>query len=182
MAHPLLTGVFTLAKQEQQKKRAIPAGLQIEQDLNFQAREWRVQRYAWIGIAIVLIAAGLGLFGNGLLSGASVENDGLKLEYDRFGRFQQTTSLRFTISHDSPGAARLFISREYLDGFKIEDVKPPPEKVESNSQGIIYSFSREEGDNIGVTFHLHPEQIGLVSGRIGRANDQPLSFRQFIYP
>lgn len=49
-------------------EHARKGGLEVSQDLNFQRREWVVQRVGWVVMAVLLVAALLGLFGPGPLS------------------------------------------------------------------------------------------------------------------
>jgi hypothetical protein len=65
--------------------------MEVNADIEFQRRVWRVQRIGWLIIAAVIVAALLGVFGGGPLSRAAVQGDGLRLEYERFARLQQST-------------------------------------------------------------------------------------------
>ena len=67
-------------------------GLQIDENLQFQQREWRTSRAAWIVLLLTMAAMALGLFGNGPLSEARAgePGDALWVEYSRFGRFGAT--------------------------------------------------------------------------------------------
>jgi hypothetical protein len=64
--------------------------MEIETDLEFQRRVWRVPRVGWLIIGAAVVAALLGLFGTGPLSRASTDGGGLTVEYDRFARREQT--------------------------------------------------------------------------------------------
>src|SRR5919106_6001727 len=69
--------------------------LQIDQDLAYQQREWLVERVGWIVMLLLIVAAAAGIFGNGVLSRASV-SDGkqLRIEYERFAHYLTPTSLK----------------------------------------------------------------------------------------
>jgi hypothetical protein len=64
--------------------------LEIEEYIGFQRRDWAVRHIAWAILALVVLAALLGLFGNGILSKANLGDDEmpLQLEYERFGRYK----------------------------------------------------------------------------------------------
>ena len=47
--------------------------LEISPDLNFQRRSWAMQRFAWVVLALFILAALLGLFGPGPLSQTRAE-------------------------------------------------------------------------------------------------------------
>jgi hypothetical protein len=83
---------------KQQKSTPLPSRssqLQIDEDLAFQRREWKIQRVGWGAMALVIIAALLGVFGTGPLSNATLEREGLRLEYERFCRFAAANGYRF---------------------------------------------------------------------------------------
>jgi hypothetical protein len=77
--------------------------LEIQQDLNYQRREWRIQRLGWVVMRLVILAALLGLLGNGPLSKASVTaTDGsLRLDYHRCWHYRNPMTLEI----HAPGGA-----------------------------------------------------------------------------
>ena len=152
---------------------------QIDEDLKFQRREWKIQRVGWAAMALVIIAALIGVFGTGPLSSATIQGEGLRLEHERFCRFQRSTQLRFTI--DGTGdPVRVLIGSEYLDSAMIERITPEPAKAESVSDGVVFQFAVHGPAT--VTFHLMPKKFGLVSGKARLGQAAPIIFTQFIYP
>lgn len=69
--------------------------LELDQDIDFQRRSWAVQRVGWGVMALVALAALLGLFGPGPINNAITgsKEAPLWLEYKRFGRFQTSAML-----------------------------------------------------------------------------------------
>jgi hypothetical protein len=168
-----------LAGQEDIEAISRGHGLEIDNDFEFQQREWNAQRIGWGIMGAVVLAAMLGAFGRGPLSNTSVERDGLRLEYERFARAQNPTSLRFYFAAGEP--ARLVIGRKYLDAVRIEDITPPPESVAVDGDWLIYSFLARRG-TAAATFHLKPQRFGALSGEARLPQREPISFGQFIYP
>jgi hypothetical protein len=156
-------------------------GLQIQEDFALQAREWKVQRTAWLLFGVVVLAGVLGIFGRGLLSGASVTDGDLHVRYERFERLQRPTKIQFQIGANAEETTRVFIDRAYLDAVRIESITPQPEKVVANPGGSIYDFAAA-GAPMVVTIYLEMEQFGVVKGQIGRAGGSTLSFKQLVYP
>lgn len=162
--------------------------LELDQDLDFQRRSWAVQRVGWGVMALVAVAALLGLFGPGPLNNAITgsKEAPLWLEYKRFGRFQ--TSAMLLRVHLGPeaghdGKVRVLLNRDYLENVQVQQVTPQPESVEAGPKYLTYIFQvTEPNQPTAVTFHLQPEQIGLLSAQVGLPKRQPLSFTQFIYP
>jgi hypothetical protein len=153
--------------------------LQIDEDLTFQRREWKIQRVGWGAMALVIIAALLGVFGTGPLSNATLEREGLRLEYERFCRLQRSTQLRFTIG-GTGDSVLLLIGAEYLDAVIIDRITPEPSKAEAVSDGVVFQFVLQ--GPAAVTFHLTPRKFGLVSGKARLGQAAPIPFTQFIYP
>lgn len=94
-------------------------GLQIDEDIGFQRRFRIAQRVAWGVAALVLVAAFVGLFGSGPLTGAVAGDSetGLQLHYQRFARYQSPTSVQVDVVVSDPAAtqATFWIQRSGLD-------------------------------------------------------------------
>jgi hypothetical protein len=141
----------------------------------------------WAIAILVALAALLGLSGRGPLSHTTVGESGapLRLEYERFGRFQAPTMLRVQLgtSASRAGKARIWFSRNYLEAVEIERVNPEPERVEAHRDRFIYVFELPEPNQpTAITFFLEPAQIGSLPGQVGLDGSQALAFGQFIYP
>jgi hypothetical protein len=153
--------------------------MEIDVDVNFQRRAWVVQRVGWVLIAIVLGIAALGFFGTGLVSRASAQADGLRLEYDRFARFKQPTKIQFSLDA-AKADIQLALSRRYLESVQIEQITPEPSKVESAGEWLIYHFAGQ--GPLSVTFHVKPDDFGGLSGAAQTSDGHAVVFRQFVYP
>jgi hypothetical protein len=170
---------------------AMPAkgrgGLQIGEDLDFQRRDWIVQRAGWALMALAIFAAVAGLFGSGPLSRAQLAPaDGLLwIEYERFARSRAPSALRVHFARDAVrnGQVRFWIDRAYLEEMKPERILPEPQKVEVSGERLVYEFSVGSGGGPGtISFALKPEGVGVIHGRVGLEGRDGLSFRQFLYP
>jgi hypothetical protein len=163
--------------------------LQINEDIGFQRRVWRFQTAGRVVMALVVLAALLGLLGPGLLSnGASADSPqaglGVK-EYERFLRFMKPTTLRIGLEPGAvtEGEARVWLDRQYIEGVQIQHVTPQPQSVEAGSKGLTYVFNIGEPDQPTVfTFDLQPQKMGLLEGRVGLEGEEPVSFTQLVYP
>ena len=73
--------------------------LEIEQDLGFEERAWRVQRVSWFIMFLVIALALIGLFGTGPLSSARTGSSGdeFSANYERFARHLGNESVVFQI-------------------------------------------------------------------------------------
>jgi hypothetical protein len=160
--------------------------LEIEQDMAFQQKEWVLERWGWMFIFIIVLAAFGGLFGTGPLSNTRAGGESLFVEYQRFARVERTTDLSFHLQTAQSGADKvnLWIDREYLDHFRIVEVTPPHESTSLAPDRMIYTFQVEATDQpLRITLRLEPQDYGIVPGSAGIAEtDQAVNFRQFIYP
>jgi hypothetical protein len=162
--------------------------LEIKQDIPFQQKTWTVQRVAWIILLVILGAGLLGLFGGtGLLAQASIggTNDSLQIHYKRFTQYLSPTDMQIKIQlpTDTNDTLQLWIDRQYLDGFIVQNITPQPDKVEASFDHIIYEFAvAENTDTVTITLNIRHHRIGPLQGRIGLVDGQTLEFSQFVYP
>ena len=161
--------------------------LEIDQDMAFQERGWRLQRAAWVAMLLVIVAALLGLFGTGPLSAATAgDDDGpLAVEYQRFVRHDgRTTVTVFVGGGQAAGDQVEFaISADYLDGVEVMGISPEPEDVRVTGDRQVYVFAVEDpAQPIEVAFSLKPREMGRLSGEVGVPGGQTVTFDQFSYP
>lgn len=161
--------------------------LEVPQDLRFQQGSWTAQRLGWALLALLLLAALLGLFGAGPLSRAtSGAQDGpLWAEYHRFWRYKYPMSLRIHFGPEATrhGEVRVRISRPYLESMSVEHVTPQPQSVEAGPDHLTYVFKISRvGYPTAVTFDLKPNAPGSVTGRAGLDSGPEIAIGHFIYP
>jgi hypothetical protein len=162
-------------------------GPDLNQDLPFQYRTWRIQRIAWGAIALILLCAVLGLFGHGPLSRATIRDPSLplSLNYDRFGRYQSALILRVHVHERAANQdiVRIWLSYDYLSKIEIKQIVPEPEGAETSPTGMIYLFRLAQPEQRSdVIVNLEMEAIGFIEGRIGLDESHALTFLQWTYP
>jgi uncharacterized membrane protein YtjA (UPF0391 family) len=160
-------------------------GLEISEDMNFQRKEWTAERWGWVFMLIVIIAALLGLFGQGPLSSASAESGVMQVRYNRFERLLAPTQLTVRLDQDSAenGEIRLQVDQSLMQAYTVENIFPDPESVEVSPNQYIYVFKTAQGGRPpDILFNLQPNRLGPASGQIGLENGQAVRLSQFIYP
>jgi hypothetical protein len=159
--------------------------LQITHDLEFQQREWRVQRAAW-GLGLLILIAGLlGLLGGGPLSHVATASGPVTVEYERFVRKRAPTAMTLRIAPDAvaAGEVAVWLDRAFLDKVAVERVSPEPASMAAGAGRVIYRFALVEPTGPAeVVFTLQPEEPGLARGRLGIVDGVELAFDQFIFP
>lgn len=116
-------------------------GLQIADAPRFQHRFWRIQRWCWVGFALVVVAALAGLTGaGGPLSRGLLALAGGEIDHPRITRWQgaDTMIVRF-----GPGGAErsLHLSAPFWAGFEVEEIQPRPDRVIAAPDGQAMIFT-----------------------------------------
>lgn len=161
--------------------------LEIEEDLPFQRRSWVIERIGWAVMALVVIAALLGMFGDGPWSGGELglANGGPRLRYQRVARRQSLMKLEFG---EVPSAGhgrelRVSFNRSYLRQVELESVMPAALRVEGDAERVTFAFaSARPGKPQHITFAFRPDDIGLVHADCAVEGGQSFSFVQWILP
>ena len=155
--------------------------LEIDQDLEFQRREWRLERVAWaFGALIVLCAVG-GLFGSGPLSSTEAGAGGrLSVGYERFLRFGSHN--RLTLRAESGGPLlRVDVSSAYLARMRLERIVPQPRRVATVPGWTQLEFETAPGGPIEILLDFEPSRRGAAAGTL-RVEGASVPVWQFVYP
>lgn len=162
--------------------------LEIGQDLDFQRRQWVMQRVGWVAMGMVILAALVGFMGAGPLSKASVggPDAGLRLMYLRFDHLHAPTEVRMEISGDAirEGVVRVWVDQAFLDRIQLEQVIPEPEEVLAKPDRTVYVFQAESDPSqpIQVMFQFQQDAFGVHTDRVGLVDGPELTFWQVVYP
>jgi hypothetical protein len=156
----------------------------------FQERQWHLQRFGWVGMALVILAALAGGFGNGWLS-ARRTGDPAGLVNVGFERVVRTAAMT-TIDVQLPataaadGQVALSIDRAYVDRIELTEIMPPPRRASLTPDRLVFDFAvarpAAAAMQLTVRFRLIPHQPGRLDGRIGVGAGPPLAIRQFVLP
>lgn len=160
--------------------------LEIDEDLTFQRREWRVQRVLWLVCAVVLVLGLAGVFGGGPISSVkrTSGDDTVTVEYHRFVRHDGRASLTFRVdaAHASGQEVEVWLDQHFLARVQIETVSPAPASARSGDDRMTWVFEIEEGaDVLIVTFAYRPQHIGRLPGEAG-SGESTVDIGQFAYP
>jgi hypothetical protein len=160
--------------------------LQIQEDLGFQATMWRVQRVGWAVLGLLVVAAVLGAFGRGVLSGAVTgDPDGVRVEYERFPHRGSPTSVRVRVAGAAVAGdeARVWLSRGWLESMRVEQISPSPSAEGIVPGRIVLTIPVRPGtDEVAVSLRLRPDDAGPAHGEAGVVGGPSVRFSQFVYP
>jgi hypothetical protein len=161
--------------------------LELEEDVDFQRREWRVERVGWALVLAVVAAALLGVFGHGPVSWTtSTSDDGrLAVSYERFGRRggSQTIVVVAAASAARDGSWVLEFDRRYVASIGVTDIVPEPESSELAGDAIRYSFVQvDPGADLEVRFDLAPQALWREQGSVALDGAGAIDIDQFFFP
>ena len=156
----------------------------VDEDLRFQAREWRFQRAGWVLLAVLVAAAAAGLLGPGWASRSVADEPAsrLRIEHERFARRLSPVQLYVRLPPETaPGEQRIWVGAGLLEALRLEGVVPAPARVEPGAEGSSFVFAAA-GGAAEVRFELEYERSGLVRGRVGRSPTESVELAAFVYP
>lgn len=160
--------------------------LQIDQDLTFQERDWRLQRVAILLMLVFVVVGAAGLLGPGPLSHSQARSaDGsVSVDYLRWARRGHEANLGVVVdpAQVSDGRIRLEIPTRYFEDMELRGVTPQPEQVEANGSVMRFVFAAPRADGPSTfTFDLQGRGMGSLPGEV-RVNDIIVRFSQFLWP
>jgi hypothetical protein len=155
---------------------------QIAEDRSFQERFWAVERVAWIGFVLLIVVAVSGLLGSGgpLSRGEAASGDS-RIDYPAQARWEAGEELNIRLGGE-PGERTLALSETFADAFEIEDIQPPPTRVESGANGQSLIFLATGPEPIEVRVAMTPRNPGLARYTITPAGQAALTVATFVWP
>jgi hypothetical protein len=161
-------------------------GLQIDEHAAWDRADWLIQRVGWAVLAVIVALGLLGLFGNGLLTEATVgsQSEGLWMEYPRVVRLGAPVTIDVHVDGRfvEGGEVTISLSEGYLDSVRLEGISPEPDSVTTRQDVIEYMFRVEGGGGVAVAFYVKAQELGSMSGTVAVAGGGSERFRQFVLP
>ncbi len=163
------------------------SGIELDQRLEFQEREWTIQRVGWIVFTLIIVAALLGAFGAGPLSSASAggEGVGFSVDYQRVVRHQGESRLTIHVNGDqaSAGQVEVWLGADYMNTIRVTQISPVPEEVRAADDRLIHVFNVEEpAALITINIDLVPQEMGKLTVDMGIVDGGDVSFNQYSLP
>ena len=161
--------------------------IEVDQDLEFQRRDWRAQRIGRIGLMAIVVAGLAGAFGGGPFGQATAQSpDGkLQVAYDRIARHASSQRLAVHISPRASGdsVVDLWIDQEFMHGLIVGEISPQPVQTRAGDQRLIYRFHlADPSRSADVVFQADAHRLWRRRGVIGIVNGDSVQLRQFVLP
>ena len=171
----------------QKRVNRVYDSIELEEDLTFQRRQWKIQRAGWILMLRIVLAALAGLLGHGPLSQTTRTDPSgaLSVKYYRFEHASALTELQVHVGPEKAkdGKVRLSIDAAYLGRIRMMALSPLPLQVEQRDGRHVYVFACDEHGPLDLTIHYEHEDWGKVEGKIGLADGpEALAISQIVYP
>ena len=124
--------------------------LRVDEDVPLHEKGWRIQRIAWVILAIFLAFAGLGLFGTGPLSDQTIVVSGDSCRYERFMRYESEVRLSFDV-YNVKDTLRISFPQQYCEYVDITAIEPTPERNIVNDGIVTYYFAANDHATVRCT-------------------------------
>lgn len=159
----------------------------INQDLEFSRREWRVERVGWVIMALLVLAGVLGLLGRGPLTEqvARDANHLASVEYYSIDHAEAPSELRVHIEPGVVSATQMWLTLNsaYLKRIEIESIEPQPAAQQLTGDGVAFVFYlTEPGQPVDLSVQYHFVEYGWATGQIDIEGGPQLTFSQFVLP
>jgi hypothetical protein len=139
-------------------------GLEVNEDRDYQRREWRIEHIGYAIWAVILAAALAGAFGSGPLSDRERKSaDGsLYARYEGIDRLHSEFEilLRFARPPVRDGAVRLAVGAGILQDVVIERVQPASARVTNATGRLIYEFPAADPVEMTVRLVFRASRFG----------------------
>lgn len=161
--------------------------LEINQDMTFQEREWKVDRLGRALLVLLVVVSALGLFGHGPISwtDAAADDGSLEVSFERFGRRGGSQSVGITApaSAADDGSWQIELSNDYVGAVKIDAISPQPDSVEAVAGALRYTFTQAEpGADLELSLSLTPDTLWSASGTARVVGSAPVTIEHFFFP
>ena len=157
----------------------------VGEDLQFQKKWWRFERFIWSFFALILALDLAGAFGRGPLAHYELKaSDGsLDVKYERIAREETPGILdvQFGPSVIQNGKIKLFISQSVVEELGNQRVIPAPETTAVGGGGLTYTFAATTLP-ASVQFALQPAKPGIFHFFIQAIGAQPVQGTVVVMP
>jgi hypothetical protein len=153
--------------------------LEIDEDPQFQQKEYFYQRIGLVLLFVFVLAALLGFTGMGgpISHGEAGERGGpLHVEYERFVRRGGLSVLKLHLN-SAPGDVRFWVAAPYFEFVRIDSVAPAPELVSVERDRHVYMI-RAGSPDITVTLDVEHQSGGILNAEVGLVGGPSVRFSQ----
>jgi hypothetical protein len=159
------------------KELTSPANVQTN------ARDWWLERIAWVLMLLAVAAAAAGTLGPGPLSARTARSaDGrLEISYDAIARYAAPSTLKMQLA-PTDDQHQLSLSRSFVDGVQIDDLQPVPLSVASRGGRMVYTFAADKSEPLSIVVRYQHQEFGSRQAVAAVPGGSEVDFSQFVFP
>lgn len=158
--------------------------LDVETDRSFQEKFWVAERVGWLLMALVVVAAAVGLTGKGgPLARDTAAAAGAIIDYPRISRWQTPDQLSVTFPASARGEADVLLPSAFTKIFSVESVAPEPSQVVATPDGLRFTF--DIGDAPGprtAAFNVRASRPAWWTGGRAQVGDGSAELAFLVLP
>ncbi|WP_156640363.1 hypothetical protein [Bosea sp. PAMC 26642] len=141
--------------------------LELDEHRAFQEKYWTVQRWAWVGYGLIIVAALLGFSGEGgMFARAQIQAAGNEIDYPRFARWQTEDTISIAFASTGEADRRILLSPDFGRSIAIEGAQPRPSKSSATAAGEELIVHVRPGDRAMAKIRIKPDAPGIVRGTV----------------
>jgi hypothetical protein len=161
-------------------------GVEIEQHMPFQQREWAFQRTGWCLLSAFVLLAALGLFGDGPLSHVEGIDAGTRVTFERFVRVWSPARMTLDRGLDeslSKDTIPLRVSRPFFDAIRIDRLTPEPMTISIGTDEVELQFAPPDAPatRFSVVLDFQAQRGGRQTAVFTWADGAAVRVTQFVY-
>jgi hypothetical protein len=162
-----------------------PGDFKQPETLRSLRQEWKAERIGWLLMALLILVALLGGFGQGPLAHASRAAGPLQLHYDRLVRRGVSTRFQLTVlpEPNRPAGLTIWIAESFLEAAPLQEVSPEPNQRTSADGRLVLEFAAPPpGEPSHIILTVLPRRAGQQRGELGFPESPRLQFGLFVFP
>lgn len=156
----------------------------VREDMEYQLKVWRFERWGWYAFVAVVVIAIVGGFSRGPISSREAYSlDGkVTIYYEMLNRSGSANPMKVVVNSRESSQVEVELVGEFLEGFSIETMQPDPMKSVSSGQGIKLSLQTDSQGQATLYLMLRSDGLGAYNSRISVPGSPPVNLTQYILP
>lgn len=156
----------------------------VHEDMAYQIKVWRFERWGWYALVAVVLMALVGVFSRGPLSARNAQSSDRKVtvNYEIFHRNGSTNPMKIIVRGRENSSVELELSGDFLEGFSIESMQPDPIKAVSAGKGVRLWLQTDAQGQTTLYLTLRGDGLGGYSSRLSVPGSSPVNLTQYILP
>ena len=156
--------------------------LELDEHRSFQEKYWTVQRWAWVGYGIIIVAALLGFAGaGGVFARAQVRAGSHEIDYPRLARWQTQEDISIAFAPSDETERRVLLSPQLGRYVAVDGAQPLPSRSIATALGEELVFLVRPRESGRVTIRIKPDTPGIVRGT-GSLDGAPAAVTLIVLP